>query len=913
MSDTNMHDVNRARIARFISNGAVCVKCGKIGLELEHIIVKAGTHGPVGYSDPGGVAEILGELAPHYPEKTVDDGHLIGLACEAYNITIEPAGQLEISIAPLDTAHAIFAVYDDFRSRLDPILERLGLEALALGYHPTARADELELIPKERYRLMNRWFERTGQHGRCMMRGSASTQVSIDYSDDEDAIVKFKVANLLGPLFSFVFDNAPYLEGRSDTGRMARTRIWNDVDPERSMTVPHLFDEGFDTPYTLADYADYIMGSHPILVMEGSTVVDAGDRTSDEVYADRMVSRSEIEHLLSMFFPDVRLKRYVEIRMVDSLPIEYCVAYGALANALFYSRRNLLELVDRFTTAGIGPGSIATAKANLMRDGWVADVYGTPAWRWLDDIAALAWRGTEVRQRGDLAPFLELVERRRTLYDMHIDSLEDSPISETDLGRRYLETVSGLEGDPEGRIAVDRAVQASTAIYHDEVVEYSYVPQLLTPSYERALGQVAANLDSILTKMVDRYLADPEYRRLFGYGDLLEELVLADPGYLKRVPIMRVDLFRDRGALDNGASDGESMPAGHPVDDGFYPDGDLRFQLCEINTDGASAMNEDREVGQALMHGVAYTMMSRTWSLAPQSLFDAVVRMVDSHYAEWRVHHPTHPVIPVVGIVDFTDSSTPHEFEWFAKRFAEHGIDARICEIGDLAFERGNLIDTDGVVIDCVYRRAVTSDLLDRADRAHGFIEALRADAFCSVGAIRTQIPHDKRSFAVLHDPMTQAFLDDDEVRFIKRHVPYTTILDEDHVELGQVKADKDAWIVKPDDGYATKGVVAGTAVDQGTWEKTIDECAGNGFIIQHYVRQDRVPGIRGNLGEPGTVSGRELAVNEYNRMVGVFIYDGRFGGTYVRQGTDKLIGGPWDVLTVPTFVARPNRAPEDV
>ena len=412
----DIYDKNIAAIAAEIASGAVSRGLGRVGVEIEHIIVRDDCSA-VSYGEPGGVRSILGELAVDYPEHTMSEGFLIGLARPDSTVTIEPAAQLELSISPYDDLHRIRDIYREFRGRLDGMLAPRGMHAETLGYHPTARACDLELIPKERYRLMDAWFKRTGAHGICMMRGSASTQVSVDYTSEEDAIFKFKIANLLGPLFSFITDNAPVLDGEVGTGRMARTRIWNDVDPERSMVVPRLFDAGFDTPYTFETYAHYIYDSHPILVTRGDCSCSTGEATAAEFYAEHELDHDEILHLLSMFFPDVRLKHYIEIRMADSMPEAYALAYAALIKGLFYVPGTIAALAERFRAADITADSVPAAKAALMEDAWNADVYGTPAAQWLDELIVMAKQGLPAFEQDFLEPIADLVRRRTTLFD----------------------------------------------------------------------------------------------------------------------------------------------------------------------------------------------------------------------------------------------------------------------------------------------------------------------------------------------------------------------------------------------------------------------------------------------------------------------------------------------------------------
>jgi len=426
-------------ISSYIANGTEhgCGDC--LGLELEHFIVDAKTHGYVGYFDDAetgrpGVGTILERLAPHYEDKTFDtaaDGtqHLIGLARRYVTITLEPGAQFEVSIGPVFDLSTLEVLYQAFRAELDPLLEGYGYALLTIGYHPTMSARDIPLIPKERYRHMDEYFKATGRHGICMMRASASTQVSIDFTSEEDAICKFRIANALGPLLAFVCDNTPVFEGVAIgtapcapsglpvPNRMARMAIWDDVDALRSMTAPFTFEEDF----CFDKYAESLLKAPAVfLSILGDDGIKQniyqGDRPFSEVFADETFSRETIEHILSLFFYDVRFKTYIEIRLPDSLPIRYALSFAALIKGLFYSQQNVDDLAEAFQY--VDAASVAFAKTALRAEGYDALVYQRKAADWLDELFLRAAEGLRASDRPYLDPLAELVAQRRTLVDL---------------------------------------------------------------------------------------------------------------------------------------------------------------------------------------------------------------------------------------------------------------------------------------------------------------------------------------------------------------------------------------------------------------------------------------------------------------------------------------------------------------
>jgi glutamate--cysteine ligase len=373
------------------------------------------------------VESILKRLAPFYEHLTWEPGdgpaRLIGLARECAVVTLEPGAQLEISIGPALSIRRIEAIYHRFRAEIDPILDEYGYELVLLGYDPADLARDVPLIPKHRYEHMDRYFKGTGWGGPCMMRASASTQVSIDYAGESDAVRKFRLANALGPLLYFVTDNSPVFErtriggeervasGLPTPPRMARAHIWNNVDASRSLVAPGTFetDFGFDA------YARALLQAPAVFTpgQDGGHSVYRDSIPFAEVYAGVELDKATIEHILSLFFFDVRLKTYIEIRVADALPLEYALAFTALIKGVFYNPRAVDGLEGLLR--GVDAGAVAAAKVALSEGGYEAIVYGKPAVEWLDLLIDYAREGLDEDEQSYLRPLARLVAERSTL------------------------------------------------------------------------------------------------------------------------------------------------------------------------------------------------------------------------------------------------------------------------------------------------------------------------------------------------------------------------------------------------------------------------------------------------------------------------------------------------------------------
>lgn len=388
--------------------------CENVGIELEHTIVRAGSHGlePVSYSDEHGVRWILSQLRDDYPTPLMDGDDLVGVVRPWEAVTIEPAAQLEISAGPFNDMETASNALEAFESRLDGILRPQGMQALLLGYHPTAKALDLELIPKRRYRFMNDYFQAIGPFGQRMMRGSCSTQVSIDYRSVEDCLRKLRLSSALVPVLSFITDNAPIFEGEPRTHFMVRTEIWNECDPDRCRLVPGVLDADF----SLRRYAEYVLDTPAILVPDPAERWRATSQTFGEVYAETPMQKADVEHALSMLFNDVRLKTYVEIRPADAMPVPYAVAYAALVKGIFYSERTMETWLGALS--GVTEADVVRAKAELMEKGWRAEVYGEPVGDLARRLLADAKKDLTERDRAYLEPLETLVESDVTLAEL---------------------------------------------------------------------------------------------------------------------------------------------------------------------------------------------------------------------------------------------------------------------------------------------------------------------------------------------------------------------------------------------------------------------------------------------------------------------------------------------------------------
>lgn len=393
---------------------------GKVGIELEHFIVHKADSTPVTYSEEYGVRWILEQLMTSYPRPTYDGDHdLIGLSRlhegVLEGITLEPAAQLELSAGPFDSLFEAQECFAEFEEHVASIIDGVGEQILLLGYQPNSRAQDTELIPKRRYKFMDMYLGAKGPYGPCMMRGTASTQVSIDFTSEEDCIRKLRLASKMVPILSLITDNSPLFEAEPRTHELMRTEVWKYCDPDRCGLVPGVLDDDF----TLQRYAEYILDTPAILIPCEKNGWCYEEKTFGEVYAATPMKRADVEHAISMLFNDIRLKTYVEIRPADAMPIDYVIGYAALIKGMFSSDKSMSALEAVFEGART-EADVVKAKEELMSNGYDAEIYGQRADQIADRMCMIARLGLAKEERDLIEPLLMLVMSRKTIAELTI-------------------------------------------------------------------------------------------------------------------------------------------------------------------------------------------------------------------------------------------------------------------------------------------------------------------------------------------------------------------------------------------------------------------------------------------------------------------------------------------------------------
>lgn len=848
--ENNIKERNLEKIIRYFKAGEKCDGCMKAGVEIEHFVLDDRGNS-MHYEE---LVRMMEEMRTQEDTPYYEEGHLLGFYNDDYSVTLEPAAQLEISIAPKRTIKEIENIYLEFQKKTEDFLKSRGFHLVNRGYHPFMKAEELELIPKKRYEYMNQYFEKTGAMGKNMMRATASVQVSLDYTDEADFVEKYRLACILSPIFALITDNSPVFEGKKTEKRMVRTVIWNHTDPVRCGIFPQTFDEDFG----YRAYAEYLYEHPPILVIDGEGhAIFTGDKKACEIYRDREMTEKEVEHLLSMYFPDVRLKNYIELRAGDSMELPFALAYAALVKTVFYTDKIRKELCSFF--GNVGREDIEAAKLSLIDQGSQGMAYGRRAAEIIEKLISEVKKYPTEENKHYMGCLLTKMEKK---YHGKL----------AEINREYME---GIKEDREEDFASAAKalsyIQNSTAKYHGRCVRTLYIPKIFTEWDIKLFEKAITELYGIFDKVIQHYYEDEAYRKLFGFEKELEELILREVKYKTNIPIARIDIFYNEDTGD--------------------------FKFCEFNTDGTSAMNEDRELNRAIRLTRAYEIFAAKYEISTFELFDSWVEEFLKIYEEFA-ENTGKKKTPNVAIVDFMENATEQEFKIFKERFEAKGIRAEICEIRELTYSDNKLYSKGGMEIDAIYRRAVTSDIMKHYSEVGVFLRAVKEKAVCLIGEFRTQIVHNKILFKLLHDEKTQAFLTEEEKEYVKKHVPLTVNLEAGKFDYQEVIKNKDQWIIKPEDSYGSQGVYAGVEYGQEAWKEKVDGAIGKHYLLQEFCRPFETPNV-------DLMKSREAEIANYSNLTGMFVYNGKFRGIYSRISRSEIISTQYSEMALPTIVVK--------
>ena len=387
------------QLAEYIAEGCKPPERFAIGTEHEKFGFRHDDLTPPPYQ-PRGIRAVLEGMAGDGWTPILDDGQPIGLKSRAASVSLEPAGQFELSGGTLSDLHQtraeIAAHYEHVRAAAAP----LGLGFAPLGFHPTMRRDQMPWMPKGRYAIMRRYMPQVGSLGLDMMTRTCTVQVNLDYSSEADMARKLRVSLALQPLATALFANSPFTEGRPNGFMSYRAHIWTDTDNRRSGMPAAFLAEGFG----FERYVEWLLDVPMYFVSRDGFYLDLAGRSFRDFMAGGIPEAGEAtlgdfaDHVTTAF-TDVRVKRFLEMRGSDAGNLGMMVAQSALWVGLLYDPATLAaaeRLVQGYSTA-----DFIALRARAPREG-LAAAWGRGTLRDLArEVVALASDGLRARRRLD--------------------------------------------------------------------------------------------------------------------------------------------------------------------------------------------------------------------------------------------------------------------------------------------------------------------------------------------------------------------------------------------------------------------------------------------------------------------------------------------------------------------------------
>ncbi|CAK0779471.1 Glutamate--cysteine ligase [Azospirillaceae bacterium] len=343
-------NTGRRHLVAYLEAGCKPASAWKIGTEHEKFAFRLSDLRPLPYEGPDGIQALLSGLT-RFGWKPVYEGENI-IALEGHkdgNVSLEPGGQVELSGAPLETLHDTRAEIQEHLQQVKSIGNELGIGMIGLGFQPKWTREQTPWMPKGRYEIMKNYMPKRGKLGIDMMLRTCTVQVNLDYSSESDMIRKFRIGLALQPIATALFANSPFTEGKPNGFQSFRSHIWTDTDPDRCGDLPFVFEDGFG----FDRYVDYALGVPMYFVYRDGKYIDASGQSFRDFLAGKLPAlpgetpliTDWVNHLTTLF-PEVRLKRYLEMRGADGGPWRRLLALPAFWTGLLYDDQALSAAWD---------------------------------------------------------------------------------------------------------------------------------------------------------------------------------------------------------------------------------------------------------------------------------------------------------------------------------------------------------------------------------------------------------------------------------------------------------------------------------------------------------------------------------------------------------------------------------------
>ena len=335
----------KAQLVEYLEGGCKSPDQWRIGTEHEKFAYNLSDLTRLPYDGSPGIAKILDGLMRFGWCPVLEGENVIALRkSDGASVSLEPGGQLELSGAMLENIHQTCAEVHSHLDEVKAVCEEIGAGVLGLGFDPQWRREDISWMPKGRYKIMREYMPKKGFHGLDMMLRTSTVQVNLDFSSEADMVQKMRVSLALQPIATALFANSPFLEGKPCGYQSYRSFIWTNTDPDRCGMLPFVFEEGFG----FEAYADYVLDVPMYFLYRNGEYLDVSGTSFREFMAGELGQFKKVQPLMDDWidhlttpFPEVRMKRYLEMRGADGGPWRSLCALPALWVGLLYNQTAL--------------------------------------------------------------------------------------------------------------------------------------------------------------------------------------------------------------------------------------------------------------------------------------------------------------------------------------------------------------------------------------------------------------------------------------------------------------------------------------------------------------------------------------------------------------------------------------------
>jgi len=432
LSEADAPLTTKAELVAYLETGSRPQAEWRIGTEHEKFGFNKADLGPLPYEGPQGIRAMLEGLQRFGWAPVREGGKVVALRQDGQSVTLEPGGQLELSGAAVETLHQTCDEVHDHLNQVRTVADEIDVAFMGVGFQPKWRREDMPVMPKGRYSIMREYMPKRGNLGLDMMFRTCTVQVNLDFASEADMVRKFRVGLALQPIATALFANSPFIEGQPNGFLSYRSHIWTDTDPDRTGILPFVFEDGMG----FERYADYALDVPMYFVYRDGAYIDASGQSFRDFLAGKLAAlpgerprlRDWEDHLTTPF-PEVRLKRFLEMRGADGGPWRRLCALPALWVGLLYDQAALdaaWDLVKSWT-----PEEHQALRAEVPRHAFKTVFRDRTVGDLAREVLAIARAGLKARSRTDRfgedeAHFLDalftIVESGRTPAEEYLEA-----------------------------------------------------------------------------------------------------------------------------------------------------------------------------------------------------------------------------------------------------------------------------------------------------------------------------------------------------------------------------------------------------------------------------------------------------------------------------------------------------------